>query len=191
MKHVIIYIPGLGDQYDPYRAKALRIWSLFGVSAQLVPMRWYTTESYEDKYQRASDTITKLVRDDGVRVSLVGESAGGSMAINLFAYHSQVVSMILVAGVNQAAAPVSSYTLRKAPAFGVSKQTMSNSLAAITSDRMQRIHSVTGLVDHTVNVRHSYVAGAQNHRVFALGHLVTIGLCLTLYSWYIISLARK
>lgn len=190
MKHAIIYIPGLGDHYDPFRRRALRAWSLFGVSAQLVPMRWYSDETYEDKYQRASATIDEILRR-GDRITLIGESAGGSMAINLFARHPQIVSAVLVAGVNQADAPVSPYTLRKAPAFGQSKQVIQNSLMQLTSERLQRIHTVSGIVDHTVNVQHSYVAGAHNHRVFAVGHLVTITLCLTLYSWYIIALAKK
>lgn len=190
MKHAIIYIPGLGDHYDPFRATALRLWLLLGVKTQLLPMRWYNNESYEHKYQRASNAITDLTRR-GYKVSLVGESAGASMAINLFARHPQLNSVVLIAGVNQATASVSPHTLRKAPAFGVSKLAIENSLARLSSDRLQHIHTVSGLIDHVVNVRYSYVHGARHHRVIAFGHLLTITLCLTLYSWYIVHLARQ
>lgn len=190
MKHIVLYIPGLGDSYDRFREKALRAWPLFGVEAWLVPMTWYDGVSYEEKYQRVSELITSLARED-VHISLVGESAGGSMALNLFAAHPEVASLVTIAGVNRSSAPVAARTLRRGPAFATSRQRVARSLASIPASRRQAIWTISGLVDSAVRARDSHIPGAHNRHIWTIGHLVTITVCLTLLSGYVIFLAKK
>lgn len=190
MKHHILYIPGLGDGYDPFRRNALRLWSIFSVEARLIPMQWFDGEPYDVKFQRASKAINHLAQS-GAKITLVGESAGGSMAINLFAAHPQVANLITIAGVNQAVAPVASYTLQRAPAFAMSRQRIAKSLPQISGSRRRDVRTVSALIDTVVTARHSYIPRASNHRVWSIGHLYTITLCLTLLSGYIVHLAKK
>jgi pimeloyl-ACP methyl ester carboxylesterase len=190
MKHVILYIPGLGDGYDRFRQRALRLWSIFGVETQLVPMTWYDGGSYEDKYQRTSALIKSLAAEN-VRLSLVGESAGGSMAVNLFATHPEVASLVTVAGVNRSSAPVAAKTLHRGPAFAVSRQQVTESLASIPASRRHAIWTISGLVDSVVRAHHSHIPGAHNRHIWTIGHLGTIALCLTLLSGYVIYLAKR
>lgn len=190
MKNYILYIPGLGDGYDPIRKKALRAWSLFGVTAQLVPMVWYDGQSYEQKYQQASDIIVRLV-DSGARVSLVGESAGGSMAINLFAAHPKVARLITVAGVTMPTTPVAQRTLRKSSAFAASRQQLRDSLLHIDEKRRHDIYTLSALNDNIVQPQHSVIPGSHARRIFSIGHLATITICLTVASGYIVYLAKK
>jgi pimeloyl-ACP methyl ester carboxylesterase len=190
MKHHILYIPGLGDGYDPFRQNLLRFWSIFSVTAQLVPMQWFGDESYDAKYQRASQAITDLAKT-GAKISLVGESAGGSMAINLFAAHPQVANLVTIAGVNQASTPVASHTLRRGPAFAVSRRRISESLLRISDGRRRRIYSLSAWMDSVVTARHSHIPGANSRRIWSVGHLYTITLCLTLLSGYVVYLAKK
>jgi len=190
MKHVLIYIPGLGERYDQYRKRALRAWRIFGVEARLLPMNWYDGKSYEGKYDTASAVVASLL-DDGVKVSLVGESAGGSMAINLFANHPRVANLITIAGVNTSTAPVATTTLRRGPAFAISRQHVGPSLGSVPAQRRRHVHTLSGLRDDVVRWNDSHIEGAHNHRVFTIGHVMTIATCLTLFSGYVISLAKK
>jgi pimeloyl-ACP methyl ester carboxylesterase len=190
MKHYILYIPGLGDSYDRFRKIALRPWSVFGVKAQLLPMAWYDGRSYHEKYRQANATITRLIQS-GATVSLVGESAGGSMAINLFAAHPKIAHLITVAGVNKPSTSVAPRTLRRAPAFAVSRQYLADSLPRISDKRRRDIYTLSALIDHVVAAQYSRMSGARNRRVWSVGHLLTIALCLTLLSGYIVWLARR
>lgn len=189
-KHVLLYIPGLGERYDTYRKRALGLWRLFGVEARLLPMNWYDGEPYDDKYSDVSAVIGSLL-DAGTKVSLVGESAGGSMAINLFARHPQVMNLITIAGVNASTTPVAAKTLRRGPAFTVSRQHVGESLDMLSAERRRNIYTVSGLRDDVVRRQYSRITGAHNHYIWAVGHIVTITACLTVFSGYIISLAKK
>lgn len=190
MKHIIFYIPGLGDGYDNYRKKALRGWSLFGIETILLPMNWYGSGTYEEKFQHASDSIaTAAARSD--RITIIGESAGGSMAINLFASNERIDTLITIAGVNAASTPVARRTLRRGPAFAVSRQYVDESLRAISRDRKRRIHTIRAWSDNVVRPKYSQIAGAHNHRLWSVGHLYTIALCLTVLSGYVVALAKR
>jgi pimeloyl-ACP methyl ester carboxylesterase len=190
MTNYILYIPGLGDGYDSFRQRALRFWALYSVNARLVPMNWYGIETYDDQFQRSSDIILSLAKN-GARISLVGESAGASMAINLFAAHPEITSLVTIAGVNQATTPVAPRTLRKGPSFEESRRRVGDSLVMLSQARRRNIHTVSALFDSVVMARYSRMNGANNHRILAIGHFMTIAICLTVYSWYIIYLTRK
>jgi pimeloyl-ACP methyl ester carboxylesterase len=190
MKNYILYIPGLGDDYDRFRRQALRAWSVYGIRAQLVPMVWYDGQPYEEKYRQASDVIARLIKA-GERVSLVGESAGGSMAINLFAAHPQIAHLITVAGVNMPMTPVARRTLQKGQAFATSRQQLAETLPMIGSRRRRDIYTISALRDNVVRFRYSIIPGSHTRRIASVGHLFTIALCLTLLSGYIIHLAKK
>ena len=190
MKHTILYIPGLGDGYDSFRRNALKFWAVFGVRAILVPMRWDDQESYDSKYQRVIDAVENASANND-KVTIIGESAGGSMAINAYAASPMVDKLITIAGVNTSSTPVAPYRLRRSPAFAVSRQNVAKSLATISSSRMANVHTVSALADSVVRSHYSQIAGAVNHRVIAIGHFYTITLCLTLFSSYIIRLAKR
>lgn len=191
MKYTIFYIPGLGDNYDVYRQKALRLWSFFGVNAELLPMNWYAGGTYDDRFQYASQVITTAIAS-GNRVALVGESAGASMAINLFAANPSIAKIITVAGVNAAATPVAPRTLRRGPAFAESRQRISESLDGISPDRRRHIYTLSAWLDTVVRSNYSQISGAaHNYRVWSVGHLFTIAMCLTVLAGYIVHLAKR
>jgi pimeloyl-ACP methyl ester carboxylesterase len=190
MKHTVFYISGLGDTYDTYRRKALKLWSFFGINAVLLPMRWDDGEAYDEKFKRSMDHVERaLSRHE--RVTVVGESAGGSMSVNLFAANPSIYSLVTVAGVNKSSTTVAAYRLRRSPAFAESRQLVDTSLAKIAVDRMKRVHSIHAVSDNMVRPRHSRINGANNYRIWTVGHLFTIAVCLTLLSGYVIRLAKR
>ncbi|MDB5187405.1 MAG: hypothetical protein JWM07_877, partial [Candidatus Saccharibacteria bacterium] len=123
--------------------------------------------------------------------TLVGESAGGSMAINLFAAHPKVARLITVAGVNMPSAPVEQVKLRKSSAFATSRQQLRDSLLRIDENRRHDIYTLSALNDNVVQSQHSVIPGSHARRILSVGHLATIALCLTVISGYIVYLAKK
>ena len=79
MSSVVLYIPGLGDKYDGFRSFGMKIWQLFGINAQLVPIKWYDKETLDSKLKRIEKAINEI--DNKYNITLVGESAGASIAL--------------------------------------------------------------------------------------------------------------
>lgn len=189
-KQTIFYIPGLGDGYDKYRRRALKAWSFFGPDTVLMPMNWYAGGTYEERFAYASQLIAKAV-GQGRRVALVSESAGASMAINLFATHPDIASLVTIAGVNATSTPVASHTLRRGPAFATSKQYVDESLRQLSLVRRHHIYTLSAWSDNVVRSKYSQIADAHNYRIWSVGHLLTIALCLTLLAGYIVHLTKR
>lgn len=186
-RHYIIYIPGLGDHYDAGRGAALWCWQIFQVKVQLVPMQWNTPGGYEQKVKQLKDAI-KTAQDAGYTVSLVGESAGASMALNVAATTPGIHCIVTLAGVNSSDLPISPVTRRRSPAFAASAARIKKSLPLLDTSR---VHTFRALIDETVWTRYDDIPGATAHRLLTVGHLPTIILCLTLLSPYVISIIKR
>lgn len=185
----IFYIPGFGSSYDVMRRSALKRWRL-GVKAELIPMWWYSAESYEAKYRRARQSIQEAL-DSGYDVSLVGESAGGSMALSLYAQMPEVKGVVTVAGFNNLSQPAAPSVQRRAPALNGSLQAADIFLARLTPERRSSVHTLNGIWDRVVGVSSSKIAGAQSHRLLTIGHLMTIATCLTVQKRRVIRYATS
>jgi pimeloyl-ACP methyl ester carboxylesterase len=184
MNHHIIYIPGLGDHYDGGRRLALRGWEAFGIKAELVPMQWYDGASYEDKFNQVVAAIQRA-QLDGRKVTVIGESAGGSMAINVAARVPSIHKLITIGGVASPTMPVAASTLRKSPAFKDSIRELDTSLSQLDSGSAIVVRAA---FDPIVHRKYSHIDGARDHPLPTVGHLTTIALCLTIYSRRIIRL---
>lgn len=184
MKHYIIYIPGLGDHYDGVRRFFLRFWKIYGVKTQLVPMQWYDGESYQIKF----DSVTAAVmaaKEKGYTVSLVGESAGASMAMNVFAQEESLRRLISLCGVNSFHASVSPRILVRSPAFKESLRHLAESQKTAVSQRHKDIISIAALSDPTVSVSKNRINGVKNMQVFSIGHITSILLCLSFFGFIV------
>lgn len=184
----IIYIPGLGDNSDELRQLGLKTWRLWGVSTELIPMQWNDGEQYSAKLARVLGAID-AAKKAGYLVAIVGESAGGSMAINATAARrSSVASLLTICGVDSPSIRPSATILRKSPAFKDSIAELATSLSSLDLTKVQTISAlIDGVVYHNV----STITGARNFRVLGIGHLPTIALCLTVYSWYCVFLIKR
>lgn len=185
--HHIVYIPGLGDHYDKARLFMLWFWRVWGIKTQLVPMQWYGKGGYEQKVTQIKTAI-KAAQDAGYAVSLIGESAGASMALNVSALVSDLHCVITLAGVNSSKLPISPITRRRSPAFAMSAASIDDSLLQIDTSR---IHTIRAVFDPVVSPRYDTISGAHHHRIFCIGHIPTILLCLTLLSPYLISIIKR
>lgn len=189
-KHYIIYIPGLGDHYDTVRRFFLFFWRVYGIKTELVPMQWYDGRPYDEKYQRVLAAIKKA-EAAGHKVTLIGESAGASMAMNVFAEDTFLHRMISLCGVNNYNTPISPRIFQRGPAFKESVELLNNSQHIAIASRADRIVSVTALHDPTVSVEKNRIPGIRHIVVRSLGHLTTILLCLSFCSFLLIREVRR
>ncbi len=187
MRHLVLYIPGLGDHYDGGRSFALKGWRVWGVEVKLLPIKWYDGGSYQDKLNLVLQAIDSGVKD-GYKVTLVGESAGASLALNAAALASTVSRVILVAGVNSSQLPISPHLKKRSASFAESASRVSESLK--TMDRT-KIHTVRALWDPVVSPRFDAIKDAHPHVLFSIGHIPTIALCLSVFSWFIAKLVKQ
>lgn len=179
----IIYIPGLGDYYDGFRRLSLRCWRLWGVTTEHVPITWYDGGDLESKIMLVQDAVTKAKRED-VKIVLIGESAGASLALHMAARDAGVEKVITLCGVTRRSTPISQHLRKRAPALHAAVQTI--------PDKLQiPIDSVRAVVDGTVGKRYSVAVGAKAHVIWSVGHLTTIALCLTLLAPLMASIAKK
>lgn len=150
-------------------------------------MRWYDGGSFEEKERQVLEAA-RQAENEGYLVSLIGESAGGSMAINVAGKIPNLHRLVTVNGVNDQFSPVSPVTLAKSPAFKESIERLGTSLTRI--DR-SRTHVVRAWYDPIVAARHTIIPGTHTHRLLSNGHLTTIALCLTFFSGYIVALIKR
>ena len=182
----ILYIPGLGDGYDGFRRSALRLWSLLGVKAELVSLTWYDGGSFDKKYaliQASIDTASK----DNARIIVIGESAGASLALIAAERNAAVAHVMTLCGVTQPNTPIAQSLRRRAPALDEAVGRLSQHDQRPSLQRT----SLRAFIDSTVGKRYSIASGADERIVWSVGHLLTIVLCLTVFSPYMVRCAIR
>ncbi|MDB5183633.1 MAG: hypothetical protein JWO07_314 [Candidatus Saccharibacteria bacterium] len=183
----ILYLSGLGDNYDRFRLRALKLWRFRGVTVELVPMVWHSG-TFEQKLARIDQAVD---RAHGKRVVLIGESGGGTMAIHMMARRDDLYKVMTLCGKNTHPEGVSSIYTRNNPPFKVSLDHLNDSLGQLTTKQKKQFVSIHPLYDPVVPVRETLLAGCKQVRLPAIGHLVVIGLALTILSPILVRAARS
>lgn len=168
-----IYIHGFGGSYNWLRRLALRRWEKAGVRVTLVPMRWKNqVETFEQKYDRIVAEIKP-----GEQTVLVGESAGGAMALFVYMRQSDVFhSVVTVCGYNHTAEDIWRQHRHAKPAFYPTVQAVDQSLSELAHP--ERLTTLYGKSDRVVAAKYSRVAGAREMQLPTRGHFVSIGYSL-------------
>ncbi|HRJ06009.1 MAG TPA: hypothetical protein PK096_00355 [Candidatus Saccharibacteria bacterium] len=179
----VIYIPGLGDHYEWFRSFGLKIWTLWGISAELVPSIWDDGQSLETKSSRVIAAIN-TAQSAGKRVILVGESAGAALALIVAANH-RVEKVVTLCGVARANTPIAAALRKRVPALDQAVKALDNIVvtAPIVSLRAAR--------DAVINKRYSIADGAESHVLWSAGHQFTVVLCLTVFSPYVVRVIQR
>lgn len=172
----VIYVPGLGDSFDTARVFTVGLWKMHGLGASCTPMRWSSKESYEQKLQRLLDDID---RKDSV--ILVGESAGGAIALRAAEISPKVRACVTLCGISTSAMRVGDGYSRRAPA-------LRTAVSRIPSTHTSRVHSIYSALDLTVPPRYAVAKGATVHRIYVPGHLFAIAAGLV---WKVPRVIRK
>lgn len=185
----ILYISGFGTKYDAYRLRLLRLWKFRDVTVELLPMKWEGKETFEQKLARIDQAIDGAV---GKRIVLLGESAGGSMAIHMYARRpDDVYRFMTICGKNAHPETVGQPYYDRSPAFRESMRQLESSTSILSEEQRQAFVSFHPLYDPVVPVHETLLLGCKQVRLPAVGHLFVILLGLTIFSPAIIYHARK
>jgi pimeloyl-ACP methyl ester carboxylesterase len=191
MKTEILYISGLGDHYDWIRRFTLRFWKLYGVNVRLIPTSWSNKESYETKFKRITDVID-AIDTRTTKIVLVGESAGGSLAINAFASRKEKIhKTITICGKNNGPELVAPHYYEHNPTFKTSMYNLEKSVAALSKSGRQRVISIYPLYDGVVPIRETIIPDCKQVQLLSVGHLGTIFFALTFGAYFIVKLAKN
>lgn len=195
-QHHIIYIPGLGDTTYPHMQRLmLRTWRIYGVYGHFHLIGWNNAESFDDKLAGILQEIDDLVKAGHI-VSLLGASAGASMALHAFAKRKdKLAGVVLVCGELGSAVDIEPSYYEENPAFEPSMRRLPAALETLTGDDRLRIMSIHPLYDETVPIKDTQLEGARMFTSVSFGHAVTIVFTLTIDFyvpyWFLARWARK
>lgn len=175
-KFRVIYVPGLGDSFDSARRTALWLWKLWGVQVTLVPMRWNTSETYEDKYLRLIGEIKKHNH-----VIIIGESAGAAMALRATNEMNSVKHCITLCGVCRPTAHIGDGYSNRAPALRQATKNIPHE-----HKKAKNITSFYSPFDVTVIPKNAVAHTAKRQKIYLPGHMTAIGYGLLVYiPWFL------
>ena len=194
-KHYVIILPGLGNETERIK-QATSFWNKYDIAIIVYDFDWHSkSDNFSSLLMRLLDTIDNLNPKQN-KISLIGCSAGGSLAINAFAQNRQIHKIINVCG-----------RLRKGPEKGFrsfknmtrSSQMFANSvevsetnLKTLTNRDKKRIMSMKPLLgDELVPGDTVTVDGAKNITLPSIEHVLTIGAALTIFSKIIINFLKS
>lgn len=187
----IIYIPGLGDGYDGLRRFCLGFWRMYGVDVEFISSSWSNHESFDTKMQRLI-TAAQHAHRDGDSVVLLGESAGGSMALNVYASIPETIHRVVtLCGKNTRPDNVSPVLYRRNESFRTSMHRVSDAVKQLTTAQRQRITSIYPFYDPTVPINETFVPDCRRVRIWSVGHLISILVGLTIGSFVVVREAKR
>ncbi len=186
----LIYIPGLGDGYDPLRRLALKYWKGSSIKTTFVPMRWRdTSETYEQKVQRIRRAVKASTADT---VVLVGESSGGSVVVaEMMQQNERLHRAITICGKNVRADRVSPRIYANNPAFRESMTRADETVAKMTPEDGKKFTIFYSKADPTVWFVDTKVPHASYRTLPSFGHFLSITLVLFVFKRRIIKEATK
>ena len=189
-KRNIIYIPGLSDPYTLERL-VLLLWHLLGAKVYYFPSRWSSSEDFEQKLARLTDKCDELLTQHKP-LSLVGTSAGASLAINgLGKYRDKIKGVTLICGKINNPQTIGQRIYTKNPAFRESIDRSLEVISSLTKDERARILSIHPIRDLSVPVPDTIIDGAVEKQVPTYGHIPSIAIIITLYKWSIVRFLHR
>jgi pimeloyl-ACP methyl ester carboxylesterase len=182
MRRHIIYLPGLGDD-KPFQRLLVSWWWMLGVKVHYHHTGWSDkNETFEDKLQRLLDQIDALTTS-GRTVSLIGTSAGASMALNAYSVRKEHIRrVVLVCGKIQHIETVSDDYYRQNPAFRGSLELLGSSLRRLTKVDTAKMLIVQPEYDDVVAREDMIIPGVSVMPISTSGHAKSIAAALTIYA---------
>jgi pimeloyl-ACP methyl ester carboxylesterase len=182
MAHYVIYLPGFGDTNNSQvQIRLLNRWRKFGVEPRFQSINWSNNENFESKLARILEDVDELIKQKH-KVSLVGISAGATMAINTFsARKDNIDKVVFICGKINNPQNVRQYYFQKNPAFKESLEQAAVNLQKLDEKDKSKMLSIHPIYDEVVYVRDAKLAGAKSKTIFSVEHALSIFLALSLY----------
>lgn len=194
-QQTVIIIPGLGD-----REKGIKFITNFWKKNQfdpiIFPVRWSNNENFEQKLNRLLTLIDEL-KNKGKVISLVGTSAGGSVAINAFIRRKKLIYKVVNICGRLKVGPTEGWRSFKSTtshhkAFAQSILFLENNAKLLNPGNRKKIMTMTAMFgDELVPKETNSFEGAYNVSIPTFEHMTSIILSLTLFSNKIFSFLRS
>lgn len=196
--HHIIYIPGLNDQHPLNRnlsAVVPLFWKQYGITMHVLRLHWEEGDSIAPKLRTITNMIDTLVAQ-GYSVSLIGQSAGGSAALNAFYEKRDMVTGIVnITGrvrAGEGVTPTLDEAAKYSPAFKESVQLFEKEYEPkLTSHERKRIMTIKPFWDKRVPKSTVAIPGAINITLPLIEHSLSGSLIVTLYVGKMIDFLNK
>ncbi len=197
-EHHIIYIPGLRDTNPlnrPFYVLAEKAWRKQGFYPHIFYPHWEEGRHIQPKLKAITDLIDELAEQQHT-VSLVGQSAGGSAALNAFFERRNTVCGVvnvtgrLKSGVN--VRPSLDHAAKNSPAFKESVLLFEQeNEPRLTSEERKRVMTIRPILDEVVPAPTVPVEGAINLVAPIMEHSLGGGFISILWSKNFLSFLRE
>lgn len=185
----IIYLPGFFITNDKLRLTALKWWKYRHVTVEFLPMKWESKETFEQKVARIDQAID---RAKGKRIVIMGESAGGSMAVCMYVRrYDDLYKVVTICGKNNHPETVGEKYYKPHPVYRAVMDQLEEALEQLPGKRMEALVSVHPLYDPVVPVHDTLLPDCKRVRLWAVGHVFVISLALTILSPFVIRAIKK
>ncbi len=189
--HTIIYIPGLGDHKLGRQASTVRWWRIFGVQSLIYTMNWLENDTFDDRMEGLLKKIDELIQE-GHTVSIVGVSAGASVALSVFSKRKNVMHRaVCLCGKIGNLDRINPRYFKRHPNFHSSVKELQKNLPSLTDEDKKRILSVRPLYDELVYVKDSILPGSNQKILPTVGHVVSIAYGISIGSFGIIRFIKQ
>jgi len=191
----VIIIPGLGDDVRLLQ-HATKDWAENGLDVVLFPLHWRDHEHFETKLQRLRDMTFALSKKTS-SISVVGCSAGGSAALNLFIDQNNIVGRTINVCGRLRQGTQTGFRSFKAKtkssiSFAESVQLFERHESSLTKQQRERIMTIHSLFgDQLVPAETTTLEGAYNITIPTTEHTISIYMALSLFSEPLINFLNK
>lgn len=181
-KTAYLYVNGLGDGSLSLKDRVAQWWwDRANLDLQFAEVDWHSN-SLDELEQQVLPKVEVLLRDFG-RVALIGGSAGGSLALNVFSQVSEQSVALVLAHARLASGdyPTNSRmsldhragigTKQASVAFKDSVQKAEDDVIPyLSDDEKDKILNLTQLTDMVVDPKLMNLDGVKTHRSITFGH---------------------
>lgn len=191
--HVIV-IPGLGNEIQKHIWASDR-WRKFGIIPHVFDAKWKTEEKGLKKKLNVALRLVDSLITTGKKISIVGNSAGSSLAINILGQRRAGIHRVVVNCGRVRTGDWPWFTFDQAtassPSFKESVLMSERVISELSVTERKKILTPRPLFDEIVPPFTVPIEGATNEIIPSVEHVVTIALNMTLLSGRIIKFIRN
>lgn len=179
MKRILI-VPGLGNEMLQSRLKWLvGQWQSEGVKVDVFDAHWSSAETYIHKMRRLEKWIFEQGLMPADKVSLYGISAGGSLALSLFAAQPSTFDrLLLIAAKLKRPQLIGPHYRSQHPALVAAVEASQSAISTLGPHDKKKVVTYRPLLDFVVSTKDMVVDGARAKIIPAFGHGFSIVLSL-------------
>lgn len=181
----LLIIPGFADDVK-YTKFQTRNWEKkYNIKPHVVAFVWNgDSDKFPGRLKKMEEYVDDFIKENN-NVSVLGISAGGSAAINLFSKRKDKIKRAVAVCGRLHDPNLRDMWYLKAKNLGVFEESVKlceKNINQFSKDDNKKILTIRPFYDDIVPVRTMTIEGANNKRVFAIQHMISIYLSMTWYS---------